>query len=251
MLTKQRQQLILQRLSVAGLIVAKELSAELDTSEDTIRRDLRELASQGLLVRVHGGALPRALAGSALPERATLSLAAKAAMAKKALAFIHDGQTIFLDGGTTTLELARQMRPDMRITVITHSVTVGAELVNNPSIELILLGGKIFKHSGVAVGSMVVEAIAAIKADVFFLGATGVHFQSGVTTGDMEESHIKRALMLAAGETILMVSPEKINAVSAFKIAELGEISTLIVNEALPANLRQALKKNNVQVSQA
>jgi DeoR/GlpR family transcriptional regulator of sugar metabolism len=248
MLTKQRQQLILKRLNATGQIVAKELSVELDTSEDTIRRDLRELAARGLLVRVHGGALPHAMDVSTLQQRATLSTDAKNALAKKALSFIHDGQTIFLDGGTTTLELARQMRPDLKATVITHSVTVAAELVSHPTIELILLGGKIFKHSGVSVGSLVFEAISGIKVDTFFLGATGVHFQSGITTGDMEESRIKRALMRAAGETILMASPEKINAASAFKIADLCEISTLLVNEALPANLRQALKKNKVRI---
>lgn len=253
MLTRQRKQLILDRLRATGQILAKDLSRELAISEDTIRRDLRELAAQGQLTRVHGGALPAAPAMSVLNERAKISSAEKTAIARAAIDMLYEDQTIILDGGTTTLELARQFPLDLKATVITHSPIVAAELLSTrrPNLRLITIGGTIYHHSGVAVGTTVFQSIQSIRADVFFLGATGVHFQSGITTGDLEESHIKKAMMDQAGEVVLMASQEKINASGPFKIADLSEIATIIVAHALPDNLDQSLKDAACRVLRA
>src|SRR5437868_6946954 len=128
MLTAQRKQLILSRLAAAGQIVAKDLADELGTSEDTIRRDLRELAQQGKLQRVHGGALPASLAVGDLKVREQVSVHEKLALGRHGASMVQDGQVVILDGGTTAIQVARHLAPELRATVITHSPNVAVEL---------------------------------------------------------------------------------------------------------------------------
>src|SRR5438874_2444267 len=196
-LTTQRKQLILQKLKNDGQIIAKNLSHQLHLSEDTIRRDLRELAHDGLLQRVHGGALPASPAVVNFAAREQLASKEKIAIGRAAAAMVQPGQVVILDGVTTTRELARHFPPNLRATVVTHSPTIAVELVEHPSIEVILIGGRLFKHSVVAIGATAIETIRQIHADIFFMGVTGIHPEAGLTTGDLEEAHIKRAFSAA------------------------------------------------------
>ncbi|HZF84825.1 MAG TPA: DeoR/GlpR family DNA-binding transcription regulator, partial [Burkholderiaceae bacterium] len=170
MLTRQRQQHILDALRRDGQVVAKALSESLGLSEDTIRRDLRELAAQGRLQRVHGGALPVAPAEADFAGRQRLAPQEKVAIGRAAAAMVQPGQVVFVDGGTTAVQLARHLPPALRATVVTHSPSVAVELVEHPGVEVILIGGRLFKHSVVAVGAAAVEAIARIHADLYFMG---------------------------------------------------------------------------------
>ena len=172
MLTAQRKQLILGRLATRGQIVAGELALELGTSEDTIRRDLRELAQQGKLQRVHGGALPASAATGDLQVRQRVSPDEKQALGRLGAQLIKPGQVVMLDGGTTALQVARQLPADLRATVITHSPNVAVELAAHRHLEIIVLGGRLFRHSMVNVGASVIEAAARFRADLFFMGVT-------------------------------------------------------------------------------
>ncbi len=136
MLTSQRKQMILQRLKADGQIVAKDLSAELDLSEDTIRRDLRELASEGLLLRVHGGALPASPAVVDFAGWLQLATEGRVAIGRAAAGMIRSGQVIALDGGTTAVQVARHTTA----TIVTHSPSVAVELVEHSNLEIILIG---------------------------------------------------------------------------------------------------------------
>jgi DeoR/GlpR family transcriptional regulator of sugar metabolism len=249
MLTSQRKQLILDRLKQHGQVIAKDLSAELELSEDTIRRDLRELAATGLLQRVHGGALPASPATANFATRETLASQTKIALGKKAAASIQNGQVILLDGGTTNTQLVRHLAPNLKATIITHSPSIAVELVSFEQIEVILLGGKLFKHSIVTTGAAAIQAISQIQADTFFMGVTAIHAKHGLSTGDLEEAHIKRALMNSAAETIVLASSEKIGAVSAYRIAALEGISELITDSSLPKDLKKALDKAGVKTT--
>ncbi len=249
MLTSQRKQLILERLKKHGQIIAKDLSAELALSEDTIRRDLRELAETGALQRVHGGALPASPATANFATRENLASQAKITLGRHAAKSIRHGQTILVDGGTTNTQLVRHLSPDLEITIITHSPSIAMELINHPKIEVILLGGKLFKHSIVSVGAATIEAISRIRADTFFMGITAIHTSQGLTTGDLEEAYVKRALMNSAAETIVLASGEKIGAASPYQIAPLGSISALITDSSLPKDLKNALSKAGVNVT--
>lgn len=228
MLTTHRKQLILDTLKRDGQVIAKELSQQFGLSEDTIRRDLRELAEQGLLQRVHGGALPASPSVVDLAGRKLLATDAKLAIAKAAVKLIQPRQVIILDGGTTTQELVKQLPIDFELTVITHSPTIAVALIDHPKIDVIMLGGKLFKHSMVNIGAAAIEAISHIRADIYFMGVTGIHASLGLSTGDLEEAHIKRALCAAAAETIVMAAADKINAASRYIISPTTAISTLV-----------------------
>ena len=228
MLTLHRKQELLARLRRDGKLVAKEFSVEMGVSEDTIRRDLRELAHDGLLQRVHGGALPASPAVVDFAGREEIRHEGKVAIGRAAASMIQAGQVIILDGGTTSREIARHLLPELRATVITHSPTIALELVPHKMIEVILLGGLLFKHSVVAVGAACLEAISKVRADIFFMGVTGLHPEAGLTTGDFEEAAIKRALSRAAAETYVLASAEKLNAASPYLVLGLEEVSGII-----------------------
>ena len=251
MLTTQRKQFIINKLKEEGQIVAKLVSQELGLSEDTIRRDLRELAQEGLLQRVHGGALPASPAIVDFAGREQLASRAKVAIGKAAAAMVLPGQVVILDGGTTTRELARHLALDLRATVVTHSPSIAMELVAHPNIEVILIGGRLFKHSVVTVGAAAIEAISRIRADTFFMGVTGIHPKAGLSTGDLEEAHIKRALSAAAAETIVLVSTEKINAASSYIIAPVSEASGIIVEHGVPEDAIAVYERMGIAVTRA
>jgi DeoR/GlpR family transcriptional regulator of sugar metabolism len=221
MLTSQRKQHILDRLQRDGEVIARELSASLGLSPDTIRRDLRELAEEGLLQRVHGGALPISPALADFAGRTQIAIDEKAAIGRTAAGLIKPGQVIFLDGGTTTGQLVRHLPPTLPATVVTHSATIAAALATHPVIEVILIGGRLFKHSIVAVGATTVAAIQQIQADLYFMGVTGIHHEMGVSTGDYEEALVKRAMCTNAAETIVLASQEKLGAASPYRITKL------------------------------
>ena len=231
MLTSQRKQLILEKLGVEGQVQSKALSILFDVSEDTIRRDLRELAAEGRLQRVHGGALPSSSAIAPFAERQSVKMDAKKRVARKGAQLISSGQVVIIDGGTTTSELITFFPPDLRITVVTHSPSIALGLVDHPAIEVILIGGRLYKHSIVAVGAAAIEGIENIHADLFFMGVTGIHPDAGLTTGDFEEACIKRAFSGRAAETVVLASPEKINTASSFVIGDVSSVNTIIVED--------------------
>lgn len=236
MLTKQRKQHILGKLRRDGQIVATSLSTELGLSEDTIRRDLRALAAQGLLQRVHGGALPASPALGDFAKRSTLQNSGKLTIARAAANMVRPGQVIFVDGGTTCQKLAELLPPDLKATVVTHSPTIAVALVSHPHVQVVLIGGLLFKHSVVAVGAAALDAIRLVHADVYFMGASGIHVQRGLCTGDMEEAHIKRALMAQAAQTWVLASAEKLNAASPCLIAPCAAAAGIIVERGTSAH---------------
>jgi DeoR/GlpR family transcriptional regulator of sugar metabolism len=229
MLTEERKTLILDRLKKNGRIIAKDVSTELGLSEDTIRRDLRELAAQGLLLRVHGGGLPASPTVATLSIRRNMSVTEKVRLGTTACQLFQRQQTVFIDGGTSNLEMVKNIPLGHQGTIITHSPLIAAAFEHHLQTEVILLGGKLYRHSMVATGAATLEAIANIRVDIFFLGLTGFHPDEGLTTGDYEEAIIKRAIMARSGETVSLVTSEKIDAASPYRIAHLSALSTLVV----------------------
>ncbi|PWJ54442.1 DeoR C terminal sensor domain-containing protein [Quadrisphaera granulorum] len=151
-------------------------------------------------------------------------------MAARAVQLIAPGSTVLLDGGTTTLAVARALPRELRCTVVTHSPTVAAALVEHPTVDVFVLGGRLFKHSAVACGAAAVEAAQAVSADVFLLGVTGVHPEHGLTTGDAEEAAMKRALAARAADTYVLASREKVGAASPFQVLPLGATAGIVTD---------------------
>jgi DeoR/GlpR family transcriptional regulator of sugar metabolism len=235
MLAAQRRDLLLERLAVDGRVVAKDLAAELGVSEDSVRRDLRELAAAGLCQRVYGGALPVSPAVADYAARQQVSVDSKTRVAAVAARLVKPGSAVVLDGGTTALAVVRALPLDLRATVITHSPTVAAALGEHREVELFLIGGRVFRHSMVACGAAAVEAAQAFTADLFLLGVTGVHHEAGLTTGDADEAAMKRALARRAADTYVLASAEKIGAASRFSVLPLSEV-TGVITDADPAD---------------
>src|SRR5215218_540833 len=152
LLSEERRVRILAALRVQGRVLAAELSQEYGVSDDTIRRDLDALAEQGLLQRVHGGALRRAPVNDDYGARQTEDAPAKEAIARATAGLIHSGQVIILDGGTTTLAVARHLPPDLDARVITTSPHVAVALASYPRVEVIMVGGELYRYAMVAVG---------------------------------------------------------------------------------------------------
>lgn len=248
MLTAQRKQLLLTRLAADGQVIAKDLAQEWGTSEDTIRRDLRELAQAGKLQRVHGGALPASAAVGDLQAREQVSPADKLELGRTGAAMIQPGQVVILDGGTTALQVARHLPAGLRATIVTHSPTVAVEAAAHPQVEIIMLGGRLFRHSMVNVGAAVIDAAARMRADLYFMGVTGVHPEAGASTGDAEEAAVKRALHDRAAETVVLASAEKLMAASAFVVTPLQDLALIVVPARTPERTLRALRAEGVKV---
>lgn len=233
MLTSQRKSLLLDMLRREGQVIAKRAAEEFSLSEDTIRRDLREMAAEGLLRRVHGGAMPIAPDLPDFSARQVISSDVKRRLGAAAANLVKPGQMIFLDGGTSTAEIARALPRNFAFTVTTHSPTIAAELEQHPTAEVILIGGRIYKHSMVAVGAAAMSQISLIRPDIFFLGVTAVHPSQGLSTGDMEEAAIKRHIASQAAETFVLVTEEKLDASSPCTIMPVSGLAGMIVQSGI------------------
>lgn len=230
MLTAERRQAILGRLERDGKVVASELVASLRVSEDTVRRDLRELADQGLLQRVHGGALPAPPRIGSFARRLEIAHEAKVALATAALPLLDGARVIVLDGGTTPLELARRLPERFDGTVVTNSPPIAAALAAHPRAEVVLVGGRLLKPDLVTVGAAAVEALRAVRADVCVLGICSLHPEVGVTTLDHDEAHVKRAMVACAGEVIALATADKLRTASPWVVARLADVDHLVTD---------------------
>lgn len=248
MLTSQRKLVLIDMLQRDGKIVAADAARTLTVSEDTIRRDLRELAREGRLQRVHGGALPASPAMGNFAARERIATDDKRAIGRAAAALIQPGQVVFIDGGTTSAQLVRHLPPGLRATVVTHSPSVAVGLVQHPEVEVIMLGGRLFKHSVVGVGAATVDAIRQIRADLYFMGVCSIHPEAGLSTGDFEEAAIKRALSEAAAETIVLASPEKLATASPYQVIPLSGIAAMVTVASVPEALLAPYRQRGIAV---
>jgi DeoR/GlpR family transcriptional regulator of sugar metabolism len=248
MLAAERRDHLLGLLTREGKIVAKEVAARLGISEDSVRRDLRDLAAEGLCQRVYGGALPASPAVADYAARQALAPDGKRRVAAVAAGLVRPGGAVILDGGTTALAVAGALPPELDCTVITHSPTIASALLEHPRAEVFLLGGRLFKHSAVTCGAAAVEAARNVSADLCLLGVTGVHPEAGLTTGDADEAAMKRALAGRAADTYVLASSEKIGAASRFRVLPWEGISGVITDAGPDHPVVERLTADGVEV---
>ena len=235
MLAAQRKDHLLALLQREGRVVAKTVADELGVSEDAIRRDLRELADEGRIVRVYGGALPIPVVEPPVRERQELATASKERVARQAVASIRPGATIVLDAGTTTLAMARLLPTGADLTVITASPAVALATAEHSDARVILIGGELSRHSMVTGGGLAMEALQHLAADVFFLGATGVDPVHGLTTGELDDAVTKRAIAARCTETVVLASEEKVGTTARYPVLPFDAI-TAIITDPLDTN---------------
>lgn len=248
MLVQERKAHLLHLLAKTGSVIATDVAKAMGVSEDTIRRDLRELAKDGHLKRVHGGAVPLSPAVAPFSSRVVIADDEKADIGRHAAGMIEQGQLVFLDGGTTALQIARNLPHDLRATIVTHSLNVALELMNHEHVTVEIVGGRLFRHSVVTVGATTLAWLSRYRPDICFIGATGLHPDQGITTGDSEEAEIKRFIISISGASYILASSEKIGAVSAFEITEFKNIDGIIATEKVDKVLLGNLERQGCRV---
>jgi DeoR/GlpR family transcriptional regulator of sugar metabolism len=251
MLKDERQQLILESLKKNGRVLANDLSQRFNVSEDTIRRDLRELAEAGQLQRVHGGGLPHSPAAATYRERMGQASAAKEAIASAAFQLVHDGQALLLDGGTTNLAVARRLPKDLHLTVITNSPLIAAELAGSPRFEIVLIGGRLYQDSLVTTGSAAISAIASLHVDLCLLGVCSLHPEVGISTPDMEEAAVKRAMLACANQAAALAVADKLDTASTYVVAPITALTYLITERSIAEETLDVYRMAGVTVLQA
>ena len=244
----ERQQRIAQALREHGRVEVAQLAAEYAVSEDTVRRDLHQLAARGLAQKTHGGAV--ALNATVLPtaQRAAVLTGPKRAIAQAGARHVQANDTLFVDGGTTTLALVEALKgPDAPrpLTIITHSLDVAIAVSNEPQIRLVLAGGGWLPSPRIFVGDAALATVRAHRADIAFLGACALHPRAGLTAHEPQEAAIKRAMVDGAARRIVLSDATKLDAVAPSAVARLDELD-LVISDAAPGWLSSQVKVEKV-----
>src|SRR5918998_1661975 len=240
MLNLERQAKILEMLEEHGKVEVGDLSRRLGASEVTIRKDLKELHARGLLLRAHGGAVR---AETSLQIKAALHAEEKRRIGAAAAALVADGESIILDSGTTTQQVARYLRERRGLKVITNALNVAAELTGSGEVEVILLGGILRQNSGSLVGQFAEEMLRQFSVDKLFLAVDAVDLEFGLSTPNLDESHVNQAMVRAARETILVADSSKLGRRSLSRIVPLSDVARVVTDRGLPESTRAGLRE--------
>jgi DeoR family fructose operon transcriptional repressor len=252
MFAEERKQQILTALQRSPAVRVADLCRALGVSVASIRRDLADLQRSGLLKRTHGGAISNG------PAMAELSLAAKkdrhhrekAAIAAMAAELIDPGDTIFLDSGSTTREIAVHLRHRHGLTVVTNALNIGWELASS-DVDLVLTGGQVRRGILSQVGPVADRAIERLHVDKLFLAANGVDFEKGITTPNLAEAQTKRAMVENAGKVFLVADHSKFGCVTFGHICGLDRIHAVITDDALSGQIATLIEQRGITVHRA
>ena len=250
-LPEERQREILRRLNSRGRVVAAELSAAFAVSEDSIRRDLRELAARGLCRRVYGGALPISPDLPPVSLRRGLQVETKLLLARKAVSLVRSGHTLLIDAGSTNSAIADALPDRMGLTIVTTAPDIAQRLLDRQGFEILLIGGRIDKRAGSAVGIQAALEIRRVRADLCFPGTCAIDPDTGIWGMSNEEALIKRAMIESSGETAVVVTTDKFAAAAAHQIATLDQIDHLVVEHDIDAIILAAFEEKFVNVHRA
>ncbi|MDF7821677.1 DeoR/GlpR family DNA-binding transcription regulator [Runella sp. MFBS21] len=234
LLKRERQAFIMKQINLHNRVLSADLGLMLNVSEDTIRRDLNELAELGELVKVHGGALSKSYHYD-YASNTTYALPEKTIIAQKAVTLIEEGMYVMVGGGTTVRELVRLLPQDLKATFFTVSLTTALQLCDHPSVEVIFLGGKLIKNSQISVGGEVISRVNDINADLCILGTNAIDVTEGITDSDLEAVQVKKAMMKASKRTAIVTISEKLGSMQRLRVCDLSDIDFLIT-ELIPTD---------------
>jgi DeoR family transcriptional regulator, aga operon transcriptional repressor len=252
LLVEERRRLIVDLVEQQGRATVEELAQKFGTSAVTIRADLDALARSSAIARSHGGALPAAPAANDTPLniKETRWHAQKLRIGQAAAKMIQDGETIILDSGSTTVEIARQIR-QMKfesLTVITNALNIAMELSGLPQIRVMMLGGLLRQTSYSLVGPDAEQALAKLSADRLFLGVDGLDPEVGVTTPDPLEAALNALMIRVSRQTIAVLDASKLGQRSLSVITPVKNLDMVISDSSAPADTVEALRTAGVQV---
>jgi DeoR family fructose operon transcriptional repressor len=248
----QRKQYLIETLRRTGRLDANDIAGELGVTRETIRKDLIVLERQGLLRRVHGGAVPVAyLSYEPAVETRTEYTTEKTRIAKAALAHVPKRGSVLIDAGSTTGQLVEMFPGDRELTVYTNALPLALSLVTRPLLTVFTLGGRLRRTTMAEVDDWACRALAEVNVDVAFVGANGVSIDRGLTTPDPAEAAVKRRMLACAQRRILLADHSKIGVVAGVQYAAVADIDLLITDTGLPAARRRELRDTPLTVEQA
>ena len=251
MLSEERQRAILELLRRDGRVLVVDLARQFHTSQVTIRKDLEILHVQGRVHRTHGGALPArdgALEDPTLREKEKLHRKEKLQIAAAAARMVAEGQVVILDSGTTTTGIARALRNFQNLTIITNAVNIAAEL-SGSAVEVILTGGNLRKNSFSLVGPIAEETLHRLHADILFLGVDGFDVQYGLSTPNLLEAKVNRAMIEISKTAVAVCDSSKFGKRSLSLIAPPTSLKHVITDSGIPKADLSALKKSGIEVT--
>ena len=249
MFPDQRKQQILELLANDGSVTVAQLSSLLGVSSVSIRRDLGALQAAGLLKRTHGGAVTGHIAAfePSEAEKEDQLREEKIAIAEVAAAMVQEGETVLLDAGSTTLQIAKLLKARRDIAVITNALNIAAELASGEA-EITLIGGSLRTNTLSLVGPVAENTLASLYVDRLFLAANGVDLKRGLTTPNLLEAHTKKTMVKSAREVIVVADHTKFGRVTVSQFCEIGEIHCFITDTGAPADFVSALEGRGVRV---
>lgn len=251
MLNEERRRHILEVLNRDGRVLVVDLAKQFRTSQVTIRKDLDALQAHGRIYRSHGGALPAresALEDPTLREKEKLHRKEKLQIAAAAVRMVREGQVVILDSGTTTTAIARALRKFQNLTIITNAVNIAAEL-SGSSLEVILTGGTLRKNSFSLVGPIAEETLHRLNADMFFLGVDGFDVHHGLTTPNLLEAKVNRAMMDVSRVVVAVCDSSKFGRRTLSSIAPPSAVHHLITDRGVPKPDLAAMRKAGMQIT--
>lgn len=224
----ERQSFILHQVNLHNKVLSTDLSRQIRVSDDTIRRDIQQLADEGKIIKFHGGALSPSFHNSHPAHNEVYAYHQKKTIAHKAISLINNGMFVLTTGGTTIIEMARALPQDLRATFISGSIPALSEYMLHPSIEVIAIGDRISKDSKITVGADAISRIKELKVDICILGISAINIENGVSDNDWEIVQVKKAMIESSKRVVCLTIAEKINTQQPLQICELRKIDTLI-----------------------
>lgn len=248
-LDQVRHEMILERLSSDRKIAVATMASDLDVSMETIRRDLKLLEDRGLLRRIHGGAIP-VLPQSDRPfqKRSRIAFQEKTAIAALVTPMLKEGMSIFLDTGTTTLAVARELAVVPALTIFTNSIDIGLVVSRQKRHEVRLTGGTVRPDDNALIGYDAIESLRKYHFDLALMGIVGVHLEGGFMDFGDDEAELRRAAARQAGRSIILADHNKFGRLGRLRTFDLGGVDFLVTDKAPPAAYQAALERTSVSV---
>src|SRR5699024_4022338 len=246
-LKEERQAMIMRHINLHNKVLSNDLSTQLNVSKDTIRRDLNEMAEEGKILKVHGGAIGKSFHYPFNQNSEVYAQEAKQTIAEKTIPLLKNDMMVLTGGGTTMIELAKKIPENLRATFFTISPLVAITLADHPNLNVIGIGGQLSKNSNVFIGASVINQLDDIKVDLCLLGANALSAREGMTDSDWEVVQVKRAMIRSAHNLAILSIAEKLDSVQPMKVCDLNLIHYLITE--LPADNHFLSKYQHLDLS--
>lgn len=248
MLKEERQKMIIKEINLHNKVLSTDLSLLLKVSDDTIRRDLKELVDSGKILKVHGGAVSPSFVSTFITQTDIYAAGEKKKIAEKAVKLLKNNSIIVTEGGTTMLEFARMIPDHIKATFFTISPQVAITLSEHSNLDVITIGGQLVKNANLHTGSAVINRLAELRADLCFLGANAFSVKDGLTDVDWEVVQVKKALIRCAKKVAVMAISEKLDTVQRLNICGIEKVDYLITELPVSSDFLKPYRNTDLKL---